>query len=321
MPATPGANLLSLIVPIYRNEQNIPQLLEAVKDLGSKTPIEAVFVVDGSPDASAEVLARELKTFPVRAMLILLSRNFGAFAAIAAGLAHGDGNYFAMLAADLQEPPELILKYVERLSSGEDDVVIGQRAARADPFVSRALSNLFWSLFRRFAVGDIPRGGVDTFGCTRQVRDQLVALRESESSLVSLFFWLGFRRELISFARKERGAGKSAWTFGKKLNYAIHSFFNFTDLPVRLLLVAGALSSGLAVVLGVAILAAKLTGRIDVPGYTALALLTAFFGGTTTFGIGLIGQYIWLTLQNARNRPNYVVRSIQDFGSSKAASK
>ncbi len=312
--------MLSLIVPVYRNEQNIRSLLDAVKDLSSKTHIEAVFVVDGSPDFSAEVLASELKTFPGRAVLILLSRNFGSFAAITAGLAHGDGDYFAMLAADLQEPPELILKYVERLSSGEVDVVIGQRSDRVDPFLSRTLANLFWSLFRKFAVADIPRGGVDTFGCTRQVRDQLVALRESESSLISLLFWLGFRREMISFVRRERESGKSAWTFGKKLNYAIHSFFNFTDLPVRILLVAGALSSGLAVVLGVAILAAKLAGKIDVPGYTALALLTAFFGGTTTFGLGLIGQYIWLTLQNARNRPNFVVRSIQEFGNSKATS-
>jgi polyisoprenyl-phosphate glycosyltransferase len=306
--------VLSLIVPVYRSEANLPALLHAVKELAQQTPLEVVFVVDGSPDRCAEILARELKTFPAPAWLLLLSRNFGSFAAITAGLAHGTGDYFAMLAADLQEPPELILQYVARLSSGEVDVVIGQRTGRADPWISRTLSNTFWSVFRKFAVADIPKGGVDTFACSRQVRDQLIALRESESSLVSLLFWLGFRRELIPFTRQERKGGKSSWTFGKKLNYAIHSFFNFTDLPVRVLLLSGALSSALAVLLGSVILIAKLAGRIEVPGYTALALLTAFFGGTTTFGLGLIGQYIWLTLQNARNRPNYVVRSMELFG-------
>jgi len=247
----------------------------------------------------------------------MLSRNFGSFAAITAGLTLGDGDHFAMLAADLQEPPELIVQFHERLQSGQVDVVIGQRGERNDPWLSQQFSKLFWSIFRSFAVSDIPEGGVDTFGCTRQVRDSLIALRESDSSLVSLLFWLGYRREIIPFARRERSIGKSAWTFRKKLNYAVHSFFNFTDLPIRFLLVAGFLSSLIAFGFGMVVLWARLSNAIVIPGYAALALLITFFGGVTTFGLGIIGQYLWLTLQNARHRPNFIVHTCARFPGSR----
>jgi glycosyltransferase involved in cell wall biosynthesis len=161
--------MLSLVLPIYRSEVNLPALLEAVRDMDKKIRIEAVFVVDGSPDRSAELLEEQLPVFPVRSQLIQLSRNFVSFSSIRAGLEHGTGDYFAMLAADLQEPPELILRFVELLESGQADIVIGQRASRDDPWFSRLLSSIFWKIFRQFAVADMPAGGVDTFGCTRAI--------------------------------------------------------------------------------------------------------------------------------------------------------
>jgi len=306
--------MLSLVIPLYCSQENIPDLLQAVSELARKTPLEAVFVDDGSPDRSAEILHHELDAQDFPSRLIELSRNFGSFSAIAAGLAHGSGDCFAMLSADLQEPPELMLDFVERLSSGNVDVVVGQRITRQDPWLSRALSNLFWKLFRRFAVKDIPSGGVDTFGCTRQVRDGLIALPEVDSSLVSLLFWMGFRRQTVPFVRRERTAGKSSWSFKKKVDYAIYSFFNFTDLPIRLLIYSGAFASVLALLVGVIVLWARLAGWIQVPGYTPLAILISFYGGVTTFGLGIVGQYIWLTLQNARRRPNYIVRAVSSFG-------
>jgi polyisoprenyl-phosphate glycosyltransferase len=305
--------MLSLVVPIYRSEENIPELLKAIADLARRTPLEAVFVIDGSPDKSVEILHRELSLQPFSSRLIELSRNFGAFSAVTAGLAQGAGDYFAMLAADLQEPPEMILDFVDRLSTGRVDVVVGQRISRNDPWLSRALSHAFWNLFRTFAVRDIPTGGVDTFGCTRLVRDRLISLPEVDSSLVSLLFWVGFRREVVPFIRRGRTAGKSAWSLKKKVDYAIHSFFNFSDLPIRLLIYSGALAAVLSVAVGVLVLAARIGGFTQVPGYTALALLIAFYGGVMTFGLGVVGQYVWLTLQNARRRPNYIIQTVEDF--------
>ncbi|MBX9601772.1 MAG: glycosyltransferase family 2 protein [Bryobacteraceae bacterium] len=318
MPATPGnrGGVLSLVVPLYKSEANLPDLLKAVAWMNTQTRMEAVFVVDGSPDRCAEILRRELPGQPFESRLVELSRNFGAFSAITAGMAEGTGDYFALLAADLQEPPELILKFVKRLESGDLDVVVGQRSARNDPFTSRVFSSVFWYFFRKFAVAQIPPGGVDTFGCTRQVRDSLLALPEVDSSLVSLLFWVGYRRETVAFERRQRTAGKSAWSMKKKIDYAINSFFNFTDLPVRLLIYGGAVAAAISFGVGLFLIGARLSGLIQVPGYTALALLISFYGGLTMFALGVVGQYIWLALQNARRRPNYIVRAAMRFAGS-----
>lgn len=304
--------MLSLVIPVYRNEMNLPRLFLELEKLAARMQgeLEVVFVVDGSPDASYEILARRLTDWSVPARLLELSRNFGSFSAITAGLAAGEGEYFAVLAADLQEPPELIADFHRELAAGTCDIAVGVREQRLDPWWSRMPSLVFWSLLRRYVVRDMPRGGVDVFGCTRQVRDHLLALRETQTSLVALLFWLGFRRKLLPYARRARQEGSSAWTFSRKLRYAVNSVFSFTDIPVRILLVVGALGTFGAVLFSALVFVAWYRGAIPVLGYTPLMLVIAFFGGLTTFGLGIVGQYVWLTLENARRRPNYVVRSV-----------
>ena len=181
-----------------------------------------------------------LPSWPVRSQLLELSRNFGSFAAIGAGLAAAKGDYVAVIAADLQEPPELVVEFEKILSSGSADVVFGRRERRSDPWLSQLLSSSFWAFYRRFVVPEMPRGGIDVFGCTRQVRDALVQMRELNTSLVALLLWLGFRREVVSYERQARLEGRSAWSLGRKIRYALDSVFNFTDLPIRVLLVVGA---------------------------------------------------------------------------------
>src|SRR4051794_10078582 len=124
--------MLSLVIPVYRNEANLPRLFGELEALAARVPdpLEVVFVVDGSPDACLEILRSRLPSWPVRSQLIELSRNFGSFPAIAAGMRHGKGEYFAALAADLQEPPELILEFHKLLKGGSADVVFGHRATR-----------------------------------------------------------------------------------------------------------------------------------------------------------------------------------------------
>jgi glycosyltransferase involved in cell wall biosynthesis len=309
-----GLTLLSLIVPIFRNEENLPALLAAVADLARQLDLEAVFVIDGSPDRCAEILERELPKQPMRTRLVQLSRNFGAFAAVTAGLQAGTGEYFAGLAADLQEPPEVILEFNRILTSGAADIVFGRRDSRDDPWLSRVLSKAFWFAFRRLAVRDLVPGGVDTFACTRQVRDVLLSLKEADSSLVALLFWIGFRRGEVGYGRRRRAAGKSAWTFAKRLNYAVQSIFNFTDIPIRVLIAIGVLGSAFAAVFGMVVFIAHMLNRIPVPGYTALVLVILFYGGLTIFGLGVVGQYVWLCLQNSHRRPKFVVRTVSHYG-------
>jgi glycosyltransferase involved in cell wall biosynthesis len=306
----------SLVIPVYKNEANLQRLLaELVKVAGSiPGELEVVFVVDGSPDRCLQILRETLPSLPLRTQLLSLSRNFGSFAAIAAGLERARGANMAVMAADLQEPPELIGRFFAVLNAGRADIVFGVRGGRSDPWLSEIASNSFWFLYRKLVIRDLPKGGVDVFGCTREVRDQLLQLQGVEDNLVALLFWLGYRREYIVYERQPRLEGKSAWTFGKKLRYCLNSIFNFTDLPIQLLLYSGATALLLAVCASILVIAAKLRGDIPVPGYTPIVLATLFFGALTSLGFGIVGQYLWLALQTGRRRPKFIIRSAEEHG-------
>jgi glycosyltransferase involved in cell wall biosynthesis len=305
----------SLVIPVYRNEANLERLLHALTALSGRVrgELEVVFVVDGSPDRSLEILRQRLPELNIQTQLLSLSRNFGSFAAIAAGLEHARGSALAVMAADLQEPPELIEEFFRILDEGRADIVFGVRNRRTDPWLSGAASNLFWWLYRRFVIRDIPPGGVDVFGCSREIRDRLLQFRELNTNLIALLFWLGYRREYVVYERLARVEGKSAWTIRKKLRYCFDSIFNFTDLPIYMLLCSGAAAFVLACATTLAVLVAKIRGDIVVPGYAPIVLGIMFFGALTSLGFGVIGQYLWLTLQNARQRPNFIVRSLEHY--------
>ena len=303
----------SLVIPVYRNQENLDRLLSELVKLDSQVRggWEVVFVVDGSPDRCLEILRERLPALPLRTQLLSLSRNFGSFAAIAAGMEKARGEYIAVMAADLQEPPELVLQFFDAMAAGRADIVFGVRGKRSDPWLSELASNTFWFIYRRFVIKDMPRGGVDVFGCTREVRDQLLQLHGVDSNMIALLFWLGYRREYFVYERRARLEGKSAWTLGKKLRYCLNSIFHFTDLPIQLLLVSGAVSLVLAISASLLVLLAKLRGDIPVPGYTPIVLATLFFGALTALGLGIVGQYLWLNLQVSRRRPNYIIRSVE----------
>jgi hypothetical protein len=154
---------------------------------------------------------------------------------------------------------------------------------------------------------------VHTFGCTREVRNRLIELREPTTNLIALLFWLGFRRLHVPYARERRREGRSAWSLGRKIRYGLDSVFSFTDLPIRLLLLVGLVGTVTAVVFTSAILAAWLAGRIAVPGYVPTMLVVTFFGSIASLGLGILGQYTWLILQTTRGRPGYLVERVDSF--------
>ena len=307
---------LSLIVPVFRNESSLDRLLAELTELHRTlpAPLEIVFVMDGSPDRSAEILRQRLPSAPFPAQLISLSRNFGSFSAITAGLEAAAGDYFAVLAADLQEPPELIAHFYKVLSEDQADVVFGCRKGRSDPWLSEFFSRLFWRIYRAAVLAEMPRDGVDVFGCNRQVRDCLLRCPETTTNLIALLFWLGFRRQYAFYERQPRKEGASAWTISRKVKYSLDSIFNFTDLPIQLLLLVGTAGMIFAALFGIVLIAAKLSGKIPVPGYSAIVLTVVFFGGLVSMGLGIIGQYLWLTLRNVRRRPNYIVAAAEHYG-------
>jgi glycosyltransferase involved in cell wall biosynthesis len=303
----------SLVIPVYNNADSLARLLPACEGLSDQLggDLEVVFVVDGSPDASHSSLQAQLPRVRFRSRLVLLSRNFGSFSAIREGLRVASGRYFAVMAADLQEPPELVLSFFRALAGEPIDLVLGTRISRADPPLSRLASSLFWWLYRRLIEPQMPRGGVDVFGCNREFRDRLLALPESNSSLVGLLFWLGYRRKLIAYARQPRLAGRSGWTLRKKLKYLFDSLFAFSDLPIRLLAFFGGLGLVTSATLSLVVLIARILGWVTVPGYAATVLV--FFAALNSFGLGVIGSYVWRTFENTKGRPLAIVMSAEDF--------
>src|SRR5262245_3927777 len=178
---------LSLVIPVYKNEENIAELTDALIGLCGRlgSGLEIIFVIDGSPDNSGPLLIEARKRIPCWSKIVFHSRNFGAFGAIRTGLEIGDGDYFAAMAADLQEPPELIITFFDRLAKNESDIVFGQRTGRDDPLFRTLASRFFWWVYRRLVLPDIPIGGIDLFGCNRRVRDEILQISEPNSSLIA----------------------------------------------------------------------------------------------------------------------------------------
>jgi len=301
--------LYSLIVPVYNNSESIDALLEVSGTLNGQLEgkLELVFVVDGSPDDSWAQLNAKLPGCSFRSRLLLHSRNFGAFAAIRTGMEYASGPLFSVMAADLQEPPELVLTFFKELKEGNCDVVFGCRESREDPGLSRLFSALFWGFYRKFIIKEMPPGGVDIFGCNLVVRNQVIRLSEANSSLIAQLFWVGFVRKMCPYGRRKREAGKSAWTFRKKMNYLLDSVFSFTDLPIKVFLLIGLLGMLVSITVGTVALVAKLAGLIQVSGYTGLILTVSFFGATTILGLGIVGAYAHRTFENSKQRPLSIV--------------
>jgi hypothetical protein len=211
------------------------------------------------------------------------------------------------MSADLQEPPDLIVSFFKELASGTVDVVVGSRMSRADPFLSKLGSALFWFLYRKLVQPELPPGGVDIFGCNLAFRDELLKLEESHSSLVGLLIWLGFRRKAIPYKRAPRLHGKSAWTLAKRLRYLADASFSFSDVPIKLLLLIGSAGLLLSVGLSVVVIWARLTGRIAVPGYSPVILAITFFGSLNLICLGIVASYVWRAYENTKRRPSAVI--------------
>lgn len=302
----------SLVIPVYGNSDSIEPLLEAIKEIEGRVEggFEVVFVVDGSPDDSRQRLEARLAGLELSARVVDHSRNFGSFAAVRTGMSLARGRYIAVMAADLQEPPELVVEFLRRLAAGDVDVVAGQRTGREDR--GDSASKLYWSLYRRFIMDEIPPGGIDVFACTASVRDVVCSLEPVHTSLVAQLFWVGFRRELVPYDRLPSGT-PSGWTLRRKLRYLADSVFAFTDLPVRVLWMIGLLGLVLGALLAVAVLVARVTGAISVPGYSATVLVIIFFGSLNTLGLGIIGSYVWRAYETAKGRPGAIVRAVSEF--------
>jgi len=312
-----GSELIqrSIVIPVYRNADTIPSLLDALDDLSSQIEgLEVVFVVDGSPDESYELLREGLPDRRFRSQLLRHSRNFGSIGAVRSGLSVVRGPNVAVMAADLQEPPELIVAFFEVLDAGHHDVAVGRRVGRRDPQRQQRAANTFWWSYRKFIQPDMPEGGIDVFACADPVRRELLSMTEAHSSIVAQLVWLGHGCAEVPYERKERaGEGRSSWTLRKRIRYMLDSMFGFSNLPIRIVMAIGGIGTVLCLLVSFLVFAGWASGRINVAGYTPLMLTLLLCTSLMLSALGVVGDYVWRVYENSKGRPLSVVDRIESF--------
>lgn len=305
---------LSIVVPVYYNEQNLPETIPQLLALADRLPglqLELVFVDDGSGDRSLEILLDFQRQYPNCIKVVKLTRNFGSMSAIQAGLKVANGSCVGMIAADLQDPPELFIEMVEHWQKGTK-AVLAVRQEREDPAVQTWFANRYYALINRFAIRNYPVGGFDFFLIDRQVVNEINRISEKNTNIMTLIFWLGFRPVLIPYTRRKRQKGRSRWTFSKKLKLFIDTFVAFSYFPIQLLSLIGFLIALGAFLYGAFIFFYWLFVGIRVEGWVSTIITLTFTSGIQMTLLGILGEYLWRALDEIRRRPQYVIDEIFD---------
>jgi glycosyltransferase involved in cell wall biosynthesis len=301
---------VSIVVPVYHNAASLPELLSRFQHLAGRNRgdrFEFVFVDDGSRDHSFAVL-QSLQQTDERVRVIKLSRNFGSNAALLAGLDQARGEVVAAIAADLQDPPELIDEMLAHWRQGHK-VVLAARRSRGDPLLTRLLASTFYLLFRRFAIPSMPRQGFDFFLIDRQVCDLIKGIQESNAYLMGMILWVGFEPAILYYHRREREQrfGQSMWSLTKKLKYFIDAFVAFSYVPVRAASLLGISLSILGLLYALALLILRLFSGIPVVGWVSLMAVLLVVSGVQLLMTGILGEYLWRNLDETRRRPRFVI--------------
>lgn len=303
---------LSIVVPVYFNAESLPTLFEHLKNierqlLATEMNLELIFVDDGSGDKSLEALKRIKEKRP-DTKIVKLSRNFGAVHASKCGFQFVTGDCFMVLAADLQDPPELIIQMVDKWRAGSK-FTICERISRDDPLASKIYAAAFYWLLHRLVMSDYPVGGYDMALMDRSL---LTHLANSSKNLYTplLAYWLGYTPQVIYYHRRRRQHGESRWTFKKKLKASLDVILGFSVTPIRLMSAFGVVIATLSFLYGTSVVVNALLGNVPVAGFASLAALIAFLLGLIIVMLGIIGEYLWRVFDEVNKRPEVVIDEI-----------
>lgn len=302
--------LLSIVAPVYNEAEAIPIFLRALDAaLGRLNGVdwEVVFVNDGSTDATLAVLEYEAGS---RGNLVIvdLSRNFGKEAALSAGLDFASGDAIVPMDVDLQDPPELIERMLALWREGWEVVVARRQDRSADSAAKRITARAFYHVMNRISRPSLPQNVGDFRLMDRKVVEVIRSLPERRRFMKGLFAWVGFRTTEVNYERPVRAAGQTKFNSWKLWNLALEGITSFSTLPLRVWTYFGAAIASTAFLYGAFIIARTLLRGIDVPGYASLIVLILFFGGIQLVTLGVIGEYLGRTYEEAKQRPVYIVR-------------
>lgn len=308
---TNGRKLVSVLYPVLNEEENARDLAERMLTLTKGNPaydFEFIVVDDGSTDNTTAVLRQSVAPGIVLRMLTL-ARNFGSHAAISAGLELVAGDAVIILGADLQEPPELVTDFLAAWEAGADTAWGIRRERQVPSWTSRLASATFSKLLYRFSeLKSYPPEGPSGCLCSREVIDAVLAMPERNRNIYGLIAWVGFRQTRCSFDQAERRAGRSKWTTSKLIKLAIDSFVQFSAAPIRFMSYAGMTFAGAGFVYALFLAIRGLFSSHGPEGWTTVIVIVLLLGGIQLVMLGVLGEYLWRGVHEARERPLYVAR-------------
>lgn len=303
---------ISIIIPVYYNADTLMLLYEDMKAkiLGSIGDYEIVMVDDGSGDDSWSVM-NSIRDMDDNVKLVRLSRNFGEHAAILAGLSNCTGDCAVTKQADLQEDSELIVSMYDKWKEG-NKVVLAVRKERDEPAIKKFFANLYYTIVRKTIDDKMPKGGFDCYLLDRQAIEVLLKLDEKNSSLSLQVLWIGFKSANVYFHRKDREVGKSRWTFSKKFKLVADSMMSFSYFPIKFMSGMGIVMAALAFIWVLEVVIEYFAIGTPVRGWSTLMCLVLFSAGMILLMLGVLGEYLWRTLDATRNRPVFIVDNIKE---------
>jgi len=306
----------SIIIPVYCNQEELRKTYQAIMTMvveyNPSRSYEIIFIDDGSVDSSFENMMELKKLNPQNVKIIKFTRNFGQVSAIRAGVEHSRGRCVVNISADLQDPPDLINNMLEYHFKDGVEIVVCKRDSREESFFRRKTSKLFYKIMNKLSFPNMPEGGFDFFLIGSKVKEALIKSKEMNPFLQGQILWTGYPVKFIPYQRKKRETGSSKWTFGMKIKYLIDGVMAYSYVPLRFMTVLGMIISGLGFLYACVIFFTKIFGGIPIKGWAPIMIVVLILSGFQMLMLGVIGEYVWRTLEQVRRRDHYVIEKIYD---------
>ncbi len=306
LSATRIPTLLSVVAPVYNEEELVELFIERASAAVAGYPYELVIVNDGSSDATPALLDRIAAADP-RVRVVHLSRNFGHQAALTAGLEHASGDVVAMIDADLQDPPELIPRMVGEWERGNDVVYAVRKQREGETAFKLATASWFYKLFNKLAQVDLEPNSGDFRLLDRRALDALLTMTERSRFLRGMTVWVGFQQTAVEYERDARHAGETKYTLRKMLRFSLDAIASFSHLPLQLATYVGLLSAGVAFIAIPVVIVLRIFDSY-LPGFGSITIAILLLGGIQLIALGVIGEYVGRIYDEVKHRPLYIVR-------------
>ena len=304
-------DIISIVVPCHNEEEMVPifhKEITAVSDQLPDAVFELIFVNDGSKDATLAKLKR-LASLDERVHYLSFSRNFGKEAAMVAGLRHATGNYVAVMDADLQDPPAMLVEMVALIRTGEYDCIGTKRVDRkGEPPIRSFFARQFYQLINRISDTEIVDGARDFRLMTRQMVDAVLEMTEYNRFSKGIFSWVGFETKYLSYENQERVAGKTTWSFWSLFKYSLDGIVAFSEAPLAIAAFTGFLSFAVAILAALILTVRTLVFGNATSGWTSLIVIILGMGGLQLLCLGILGKYLGKTFMETKRRPLYILK-------------